>query len=249
MDLLREVWEWLASESSWLGDGLDPGILVRLYEHTTMSGQAVALAALVVLPIGFYVGHRRRFELTAVSVGNLGQALPSFGILGIAFAITGSWPGTIGFWATFITLFLLAIPPLLTSTYVGVKSIDRDTVESARGMGMTEWQILWRIEVPLAAPLIMSGIRLAAVQVVATATLAALVAWGGLGRYIIDGFQSGNSVELVGGAILVAALAITTELLFGFLQKVVTPRRTSLSSPNGPPAEARGAVPVAPGSL
>jgi osmoprotectant transport system permease protein len=130
-----------------------------------------------------------------------------------------------------------------------VKSIDRDTVESARGMGMTEWQILWRIEVPLAAPLIMSGIRLAAVQVVATATLAALVAWGGLGRYIIDGFQSGNSVELVGGAILVAALAITTELLFGFLQKVVTPRRTSLSSPNGPPAEARGAVPVAPGSL
>ena len=224
MDLLADVWRWFTTAESWTGEGIDPGILVRVYEHMSMSLQAAALAALLVLPVGLYVGHTRRFEFAAVSIGNLGRALPSFGILGITFALTISWPGNLGFWATFIALVLLAIPPILTNTYVGIKGVDPDTIESARGMGMTETGILTRIEVPLAAPLIVAGLRLATVQGVATATLGAVAAWGGLGRYIVDGFASGNDVDLLGGAILVAVLAIVTEVAFGLLERSVRPR-------------------------
>lgn len=235
MELLVEVWEWFTSASSWRGSGIKPGILVRLYEHMSMSLQAVGLAVLLVLPLGFYIGHTRRLEFVATSVGNIGRALPSFGILGITFFITTSLdvPGVLGFWATFTALFLLAIPPILTNTFVGVKGVDADIVEAARGMGMSEREILLRLELPLAAPLIVAGIRLAAVQVVATATLGALVAWGGLGRYIVDGLAVGNDVVLVGGALLVALAAIATEVSFGILQRLVSPRTSSgRSSPS-----------------
>ncbi len=235
MELLAEVWEWFTSPASWRGSGIDPGILVRLYEHMSMSLQAVGLAALLVLPLGFYIGHTRRLEFVATSVGNIGRALPSFGILGITFFITTSLdvPGVLGFWATFTALFLLAIPPILTNTFVGIKGVDADIVEAARGMGMREREILLRLELPLAAPLIVAGIRLAAVQVVATATLGALVAWGGLGRYIVDGLAVGNDVVLVGGALLVALAAIATEVSFGIIQRLVSPRTSSgQSSPS-----------------
>ena len=227
MGPLAEVWEWFVEPGRWTGDGIDPGILTRLSEHMSMSLQAAGLAASLVLPLALYIGHARRFEFIAISVGNLGRALPSFGILGISFSLTIGVPGTLGFWATFIALFLLAIPPILTNTYVGVKGVDRDTIESARGMGMTEREILFKIELPLAAPLIVAGLRLATVQVVATATLGALVAWGGLGRYIVDGFASGDDVQLLGGAILVAGVAILTELAFGVLERLATPRVAS----------------------
>lgn len=229
MGLLGDVWAWFGRSSTWTGSGVDPGILVRVYEHMSMSLQAVLLAAALALPVALYIGHRRRFEFLAVSVGNLGRALPSFGILGIAFSITTALdlPGVLGFWATFVALVLLAIPPILTNTYVGVRSVDADATEAARGMGMTEGEILRRIEIPLAAPLILTGVRLAAVQVVATATLGALAAWGGLGRYIVDGFQSGDDVELLGGAIVVAVLAIATEVLFTLAERLVKPRTFS----------------------
>ncbi|HJR45247.1 MAG TPA: ABC transporter permease subunit [Actinomycetota bacterium] len=245
MELLGDVWLWFTTASSWTGEGIDPGILFRIYEHMSMSLQAAALAAALVLPLGLYVGHARRFEFAAVTVGNFGRALPSFGILGITFAITISWPGNLGFWATFIALLLLAIPPILTNTYVGVKGVDADTIEAARGMGMTEMQILLRIEVPLAAPLIVAGLRLATVQVVATATLGAVAAWGGLGRYIVDGFASGNDVDLLGGAILVAVLAIVTELAFGLVERLVRPRtaaRAAAPRPAGTPVADPGAA-------
>lgn len=227
MGLLGEVWEWFAEPGRWTGSGVDPGILTRLTEHMSMSLQAAGLAALLVLPLALYIGHTRRFEFAAVSVGNFGRAMPSFGILGIAFALTIGLPGTLGFWATFVALFLLAIPPILTNTYVGIKGVDRDTVESARGMGMTEREILMRIELPLAAPLIVAGLRLATVQVVATASLGALVAWGGLGRYVVDGFAAGDDVQILGGAILIAAVAILTEGAFSVLEKMAAPRVVS----------------------
>ena len=233
MGSLAEVWEWFGEPGRWTGDGIDPGILTRLSEHMSMSLQAAGLAALLVLPLALYIGHTRRFEFIAISVGNLGRALPSFGILGISFSLTIGLPGTLGFWATFIALFLLAIPPILTNTYVGVKGVDADTIESARGMGMTEREILSKIEVPLAAPLLVAGLRLATVQVVATATLGALVAWGGLGRYIVDGFAAGDDVQLLGGAILVAGVAILTEVAFGVLERLVTPRTGARSPQRG----------------
>jgi osmoprotectant transport system permease protein len=231
MGLLSEVGEWFAEPGRWTGSGVDPGILTRLAEHMSMSLQAAGLAALVVLPIAFYIGHTRRFEFAAVSVGNLGRAMPSFGILGIAFALTIGLPGTLGFWATFVALFMLAVPPILTNTYIGIKGVDRDTLESARGMGLTERQILTRIELPLAAPLIVAGLRLATVQVVATASLGALVAWGGLGRYIVDGSASGDDVQLLAGAILVAVVAIATETAFSQLERLVAPRVASKRLP------------------
>lgn len=240
MELLAEVWGWLWSSTSWRGSGVDPGILVRVSEHMSMSLQAAGLAALVVLPVGMYIGHTRRFELLAVSIGNVGRALPSFGILGIAFFITTTLdlPGVLGFWATFTALFLLAIPPILTNTYIGIKGVDADTVEAARGMGMTEREVLFRLELPLAVPLIVAGLRLAAVQVVATATLGALVAWGGLGRYIVDGLAAGNDVVLLGGAVLVAIAAIVTELSFTFLERAVAPGRKAAAVADGHRVEA-----------
>lgn len=192
-----------------------------------MSLQAAGLAAALMLPLGLYIGHTRRFEFLSISAGNLGRALPSFGILGISFSLTIGLPGTLGFWATFIALFLLAIPPILTNTSVGIRGVDPDAVESARGMGMTEREVMLKVEVPLAAALIVAGLRLATVQVVATATLGALVAWGGLGRYIVDGFAAGDDVQLLAGAILVAVVAILTETGFGALERLVSPRVAS----------------------
>jgi osmoprotectant transport system permease protein len=212
----------------WFGENLSgsTGIPVRLLEHLQMSFLAVAVAALVALPLGLAIGHTRRAEFLVVSVTNLGRAVPSFGLLFlfvILFGIGLDLPPWLRPPILF-ALILLAIPPILTNTYVGVQGADPDTLEAARGMGLTGGQILRRLEMPLGAPLIVAGLRIAAVQVVATATLAAVVAGGGLGRFIVDGFATGNDPQIFGGALLVAGLALVIELAFGFLERAVTPR-------------------------
>ena len=222
MGVLGEVWTWFSDPTNWSGSF---GIPARLLEHAQMSFIATALGGVVALPVGLYIGHTRRFEFAAVSLANLGRALPSFAILAFLFAFDRYFPG-IGFYPTLVALLLLAIPPILTNTYVGVKGVDADTVEAARGMGLTERDVLLGIELRLAAPLIVAGFRTAAVQVVATATLAALGGWGGLGRFIIDGMAIGSlgTGQLVGGAVLVAAMAIVSELLFSIVERVVAPK-------------------------
>lgn len=223
MDVLKEAFGFLTDAANWSGSS---GIPARLSEHTQMTLLAVALAALVALPVGLLIGHTRRGEFVAISVGNLGRALPSFGILAIVFPLTLRYnlPGDIGFAATLITMFLLAIPPILLNTYVGVQTVDADTLEAARGQGMGWWHILIDLEVTLAAPLIVAGLRNAAVSVVATATLAALVGWGGLGRYLIDGFAVRDMGKILAGAILVALMAVVTEIAFGFLERATSPK-------------------------
>jgi osmoprotectant transport system permease protein len=223
MGIFGDVWQWFLNPVHWHGD---MGVPNRLFEHVQMAGLSTILAAAVALPAGLVIGHTRRMEFLAVSIANIGRALPSFGILGIVFPLTASLPG-FGFWPTLIALFLLAIPPILTNTYVGVKNVDADTVEAAQGMGMSGREVLMGIELPLAAPLIVGGLRTATVQVVATATLAAIVGWGGLGRYIIDGFHQGNTVMVLAGAILVALLAIVTELGLGVVERLVHPKTTT----------------------
>jgi osmoprotectant transport system permease protein len=223
MGLLGEALDFLTAPQNW--DGIE-GIPNRVWEHVQISALGTLLGALVALPAGLYVGHTRRLQFLAVTAGNLGRALPSFGILALVFPFTlryDFFPGDIGFSATVIAMFLLAIPPILLNTYVGVQSIDPDEIEAGRGMGLSERQILFEIEVPLAAPLIVVGLRNAAVSVVATATLAALVGWGGLGRFIIDGFAQGDEAQLLGGGILVALLAIVTEVTFGFVERAISP--------------------------
>ena len=187
--------------------------------HLYLSFVPLAAAIGIALPAGLYIGHARRFEFAAVTLANLGRAIPSFAILSLFLPISIALGLGLGFWPTFSALFLLSLPPILVNTYVGVKGIEADVVESARGMGMTEGEVVRRVELPLAAPLIVAGIRTAAVQAVATATLGAFVAAGGLGDYIRLGFRASRPEDLVGGALLVALLALLTEFALGAIER------------------------------
>jgi osmoprotectant transport system permease protein len=215
IELLAEVVAWFDDPASWVGPN---GIPTRLLEHVLLSAACVLTALVVAVPVGLAIGHTGRGALIAVTVANIGRGLPSYALLLMLFPIFG-----IGFSTAFPALLLLTIPPILTNTYVGVRDVDRDVVEAGRGMGMTEGGLLRRVELPLALPVIVAGVRTAAVQVVATATLAALVGGGGLGRYIVDGFALQDDGQLVGGALLVAALAVLTEWGIGVVERRVVP--------------------------
>lgn len=235
MEFLGDVWEYLSTADNWLGRR---GILDLLREHLQMSFASVAVAGVLAFPAALYIGHKRRAEFLIVSIANAGRAIPSLAILTFLVPFSIALGLGIGFWPTAVALVALAIPPILTNAYVGIQSVDPDTVEAARGMGMTEWRILRKIEIPLAAPLIMTGVRIAALQVIATATLAALVAWGGLGRIIVDGFAVRNIPKVFAGAVLVAVLAIVVDLLLGWLSRAVAPRTTSVTTRReSPPKE------------
>lgn len=217
---------WIADSANWAGPD---GIPARSFEHLVYSGTSLALASLLALPIGMLIGHTRRWETLAVQVGNAGRAIPSFAILAIVFLISVNvFPSlAFGFLPTVAALTLLGIPVVLINTYVGIQEVDRDTVEAAKGMGLDGSQILFRLEIPLAMPLIITGLRLAAVQIVATAGLAALIAGGGLGRYVVDGIALNDTPRVVAGAVLIAVLAIATELAFSLLSRAASPRLAS----------------------
>jgi osmoprotectant transport system permease protein len=185
-----------------------------------MSGGAVLIALAIALPVGVGLGHAGRGGSAAINVGNIGRALPSFGILVLFAQVFGlrGWPG-FGARPALVALVLLGIPPILTNAYVGMRGVDPDVKDAARGMGMTGRQLLSRVELPLALPLAMAGVRTSTVQVVATATLAAVTAWGGLGRYIVDGFAQRDNVQIFAGAVLVGLLALLTELSLALLQR------------------------------
>lgn len=213
MELLNEVIAWFTDPANWTGTN---GIPNRLFEHVWLSTLVIVVGVAIAVPLGLFIGHTRRGAFLAVSVANVGRAIPSYALLLIFFTVFG-----IGFATAFPALLALSIPPVLTSTYIGVTEVDRDIVEAGRGTGMTESQLLRRVELPLAMPVILAGIRTAAVQVVATATLAALVGGGGLGRFIVDGFALQQDGQLVGGAILVAILALVTERSFTYLERAL----------------------------
>jgi osmoprotectant transport system permease protein len=214
-----QVVAWFTDPANWTGTF---GIPARLVEHLQISAVSVGLALVIALPPAMYIGHRRRFEFAVVSIANMGRAIPSFGLLFLFVVLLGIGDGPV-----IIAMVLLAVPPILTNTYVGIQGVDPDTLEAARGMGMTEAGVLGRIELPLAAPVIIAGIRTAAVQVVATATLAAVVGGGGLGRIIADAFAVRDLPQVFAGAVLVALLAIVVEVGLSLLQRLVTPRTTS----------------------
>lgn len=219
MTLLGDLIRWFAEPAQYRGAD---AIQTRLAEHLQVSGLAVAVAILIALPIGLALGHTGRFAFVAVNVANIGRAIPSLAAIAFAMPIAAALLGVqhgLGFWPTFIALVPLAIPPILTNAYVGVRNVDRESIEAARGMGLSELGILRQIEVPLALPLILAGLRTAAVNVVATATLGAVVAFGGLGRYIVDGLALQEYDRLLAGAVLVALLAIAVEATLGSLER------------------------------
>jgi osmoprotectant transport system permease protein len=226
MRFLRDVASWFADGKHWSGSA---GIPARALEHVEISLLSVGVAMAVAVPLALYIGHTRRFQFLVVSLANLGRAIPSFAILVAVTPFTIRWGLGIGLWPTVIALVLLGIPPILTNTYIGVQGVDPDTLEAARGMGMSEWDLLVRVEIPLGIPLIVAGIRTAAVQVVATATLAALIAWGGLGRFIVDGIAIGEAgyPQVFAGAVLVATLAVIIEVVFALTERLVSPRTSS----------------------
>jgi osmoprotectant transport system permease protein len=216
LNVVNEVIAWLTDPAQWSGPD---GIPVRTLQHLGYSLLATAIAAAIALPIGVLIGHTGRGAVFAVNLTNLGRAIPTLGIIILVFILAG-----FGIVPVLVALTALAVPPIVTNSYVGVRSVDPEVREAAEGMGMRGRQVLWKVELPVAMPLIMAGIRTSTVQVVATATLAAYVGLGGLGRYLIDGFSQRDLPQVVGGAILVAVLALLIELALGRLQTLVVSR-------------------------
>jgi osmoprotectant transport system permease protein len=214
MNTLTDVWSWLTTAANWSGEN---GIWHRLGEHLLLTAVCLAVSCLIALPIALVLGHLGRGGTLAVNLANAGRAIPTFAVL-VLLLLTPV--GRYGEWPTIIALVLFAIPPLLTNAYVGMREVDQGVVQAARGMGMTGTQLVARVEVPLAFPLVLTGIRIAAVQLVATATLAALVGGGGLGRIITAGFNLASTPQVVGGAVIVAAFALVVEALFELSQRL-----------------------------
>jgi osmoprotectant transport system permease protein len=220
MKALGDLVHWLTDPANWQGSH---GIPVRLLEHIELSAISVIVALLIALPIALYLGHTGRWGFIAINVANVGRALPSLALLAFGLVIAISLGLGLGFWPTVFMLVPLAIPPIVTNAYVAIREVDRDIVDAARGMGLSEGQILRSIELPLGLPVILSGIRTAAVNVVATATLGALVAGGALGRFIVDGLALQEYDQLMAGALLVALLAVATEVSFAALERATVP--------------------------
>jgi len=213
MNFLGDVVNWFTDPTHWQGMN---GIPHRVEEHVLMSLAAVGAALLIAVPPSLILGHLRRFGALAVNISNVGRAIPSFAVLVLGVQVLG-----IGAKPAFLALFVLAIPPLVTNSYVGMADVDPEIRESAKGMGMSARQSVVRVEIPIALPVLLAGVRTAAVQVVATATLAAIVAWGGLGRYIVDGLAQRDNVQVFAGAFLVAMLSVLTELSLALAQRLV----------------------------
>lgn len=221
MDVISETIAWLADPAHWQGPD---GIPNRTAEHVLISGLSLAIALLIALPVGIWVGHTGRLTSVAVNAANLGRAMPSIAIIAIVLPITTAIDPQAGFrfYPTLIAMVILAVPPILVNAYAGISGVEKELVEAARGMGMRERETLLNVEIPVAIPVIVAGIRLAAVQVVATATLGAIFAFGGFGRYLVDGIAQNDDPMIFGGVALVAGLAIATELVFAGLQRLAT---------------------------
>jgi osmoprotectant transport system permease protein len=224
MTFVGETLTFLTDAASWSGPN---GIPARLLEHVELSLAVLVIAIAIAMPVGLYIGHTRRATSLAVGLANIGRAIPTFAMMGILLPFTQTLDPALGFtlYPTLLAMIILAIPPILVNTYAGVSEVDRDLVEAARGMGFRDSQVLRDIEIPLALPVILGGIRSAAVQVIATTTLGAILAGGGLGRFIIDGIAQNDDGMLYGGVVLVAGLAMLSELVLGRVQRVAHPSR------------------------
>lgn len=214
------MWQWLTDGSHWSGQD---GVIVRLLEHLQYSFLAVAIASLIAVPLGLYVGHTGRGRFLAVNSTGALRAIPSLGLLYLAYMLLSDrFQSDAAFLVpTYLVLVVLAMPPLLAGAYAGVEQVDPATRDAARGMGMTGPELLTKVEVPCALPLILSGLRSAVLQVVATATLAAVLGLGGLGRFLMDGYAVRDYGQMAGGALIVAVLALTLDLLLAAVQRVV----------------------------
>ena len=244
MTVLSDAWAYLTTAANWTGEG---GMLQLLVEQLLLTFTALGLATLIGLPIALWLGHLGRGSLLAINVSNVGRAVPTFALLAIL--VVADWPGTREFGpygraglATIIALTLFALPPIITNANVAVREVSPAARSAADGMGMTGWQKFRRVELPLSASLVLLGVRLALVQVWATATIAALVAGPGLGRVITDGFYRTNYGKGIAGAVVVAAVALVLEAAAALAQRVLDPVPDQGSSRSSKPRRGMSAV-------
>ena len=218
--MISLTWQWLLDPETWTGPG---GILAQSVAHLRISLIALVVAALIAVPVGLVIGHTGRGRWLAINLAGAFRAIPSLGVLFVAtLLLLPRLSGDLAFeLPVILVLVLLAIPPVLSGTYAGVESVDPAARDAARGVGMTESQILWQVEVPAALPLLLSGLRSAMLQIIATATIAAIVGIDGLGRYLIDGQASRQYEVMAGGALVVAALALLVDLVLAGVQRLV----------------------------
>ncbi|GLY84458.1 ABC transporter permease [Actinoallomurus iriomotensis] len=215
-DQINAAWNWLTASAHWSGSD---GIPHRLLEHLGYSVLALVIAAVIALPLGALVGHTGRGGFIVVSFANLARAVPTLGLLLLVVTVT-----SIGLTPVIIPLIALAMPPILVNTYEGIRGVDADIKDAAKGMGMKGPGVLLKAEIPVALPLILLGLRTAAIQVVATATIAAYAGIGGLGRYIVDGLARKDYPSVVGGSVLVVLLAVIVQVAFiGIRRAFVSP--------------------------
>jgi len=217
VNLFGQAFQFIFAPANWASTSINP-IGLRLAEHLWYTLLALVITVVIAVPIGFAIGHTGRGRSIAVSVSGGARALPTLGVLTLLALLLG-----IGLQAPIISFVILAIPSVLAGAYSGFEAVDRRTIDAARAVGMTEWQIMTQVELPLGLPLLIGGIRAAALQIVATATLAAYVGAGGLGTFIFLGLGDQDYVEIAAGSILVVALAILLEILFSILQRIVVP--------------------------
>ena len=227
LEVFPDAVRFVAENASFVGE--------KTVEHLILSGAAIGVSLLVAIPLGVWLGHLHRGSFLAITVGNLGRALPSLALIAFGLPLFG-----ISFTNVLVALVVLAVPPMLTNAYTGVDAVDRDAVDAGRGMGMSGWQVLTRIELPLALPLVFAGIRTSAVYVIATATIAAIAGGGGLGDIIVN--QASYRIEgVVGAALCVSALALLVDALLALAQRSVTPAALRVGNGAIPPAVAPGA--------
>lgn len=250
MDVLSDTWQYLLDGASWSGTN---GMLALLLEQLLLTVTALAAAAAIGLPVALALGHRGRGGFLAINVSNVGRAVPTFALLAVL--VAADWPGTaqLGAYgraglATLIALTLFGLPPIITQAYVAVREVSDDVREAAVGMGMTGWQTFRRVELPLALPLVVSGLRLALVQVWATATIAALVAGPGLGRVITDGFAANYYGKGIAGAVVIAGVALLLEGGSAAVQRWVDPARRARRARGSVPQDQVSTVTSAPGA-
>ena len=221
MNLVSATVAWLTDPANWAGPGAIPQ---RLVEHIGLSLISLAIAVAIALPAGLFIGHTRRGAQLAANLANIGRAIPSLAVIGILIPITSAIDPQLGFkvYPTLAAMVILAIPPILVNAEAGIRGVDPELVESARAMGMREGQVLRSVEIPVALPVILTGLRSAATQIVATMTLGAIFGSGGLGRFLVEGIAQNDDGKIFGGVVLVAGLALATEALFAVAQRAAT---------------------------
>ncbi|MCX6399916.1 MAG: ABC transporter permease subunit [Propionibacteriales bacterium] len=230
MSLFGDAFGWIFDGAHWGGPG---GIDTRLLQHLWVTFAAIGIAAVVAIPLGILIGHTGRGRLVVVALAGAVRAVPTLGLL----TLLGLWLG-IGVEAPLLALVALGFPSLLAGAYAGIESADAGAVDAARAIGMSEWQLITRVEIPLGADVLIGGIRAATLQIVATATLAAYISDTGLGRYLFAGLKTRDYPQMLAGALLVAGLALLLDLALGALQRASRGHTRSTGSPTRSPAGA-----------